>query len=397
MEYSKPSSKQSTLPAVSAHALTVLPPSLWPSEVVYLQLPVASPHLNDCQQKWLRRKPRPSLGKPSEAGSSIASELLAIRLPLARENIDDRIEVRKIQDERHPANNQLGLFAARDLAPGELIVPYIGYVHSNTDSEQAQYQEKQLEHNPLLSEFQESQSATKDSDDHDGLDLQQQDFTQLAIGFWDTSDYDLNLHRDDDVELAVDASQMGNEARFCNDYRGVPAQSIGAETKHGDRKSKRSARSWNQPEDGAANEDKDYTFMSSNIEMPNAEFRSVWLEWDANDNVEHHKIQPKSAPVEAARIEQGIRDAVLSCIGEHEPSGSKKGMKNSRSIQNKSKEAKQLRRQQRKNRIGMQGVAIFVLPAGKSGKRKNGIRAGQEVLVSYGKGFWAHHASTTSA
>ncbi|KAK5103067.1 hypothetical protein LTS08_003870 [Lithohypha guttulata] len=257
--------------------------------------------------------------------------------------------------------------------------------------------EKQLEHNPLLSEFQELQSATKDSDDHDGLDLQQQDFTQLAIGFWDTSDYDLNLHRDDDVELAVDASQMGNEARFCNDYRGVPAQSIGAETKHWDRKSKRSARSWNQPGDGAANEDKEYTFMSSNIAMPNAEFRSVWLEWDANDNVEHHKIQPKSAPVETARIEQGIRDTVLSCIGNHEPSGSKKGMKNSRSIQNKSKEAKQLRRHQRKNRIGMQGVAIFVLPAGKSGKRKNGIRAGQEVLVSYGKGFWAHHASTTSA
>nr|POE65350.1 hypothetical protein CFP56_72995 [Quercus suber] len=33
-------------------------------------------------------------------------------------------------------------------------------------------------------------------------------------------------------------------------------------------------------------------------------------------------------------------------------------------------------------------VGIFVLSAGKAGKRKAGIQAGEEVLVSYGKGFW---------
>ncbi|KAK5083668.1 hypothetical protein LTR05_006172 [Lithohypha guttulata] len=379
MEYSKPSSKQSTLPAVSAHALTELPPSLWPSEVVYLQLPVASPHLNDCQRKWLRRKPRPSLEKPSEAGSSIASELLTIRLPLTREDIDARIEVKEIQDEQHPAHGQLG------------------YVHSNTGSEQAQYEAKQLEHNLLLPKFEESQTTTKNSDGHDGLNLQQHNPTQLPIGFWDTSEYDLNLYRDDDIELAVDASQIGNEARFCNDYRGVSAQITGEETKHWDRQSKRSARSWNQPEDATAIEDKNYYSMPNHIAMPNAEFRSVWLEWDANDDAEDHKTQPRSTSVEAAGMEQGIRDVVLSCASKHEQSSSKKEIKNSRNIQNKSKEAKHLRRQQRRNRIGMQGVAIFVLPAGKSGKRKHGIRAGQEVLVSYGKGFWAHHGSTTSA
>lgn len=31
-------------------------------------------------------------------------------------------------------------------------------------------------------------------------------------------------------------------------------------------------------------------------------------------------------------------------------------------------------------------VGIFVLSAGKAGKRKGGIKAGEEVLVSYGKG-----------
>ncbi|KAH7081799.1 hypothetical protein BKA63DRAFT_219565 [Paraphoma chrysanthemicola] len=33
-------------------------------------------------------------------------------------------------------------------------------------------------------------------------------------------------------------------------------------------------------------------------------------------------------------------------------------------------------------------VGVFVLNAGKSGKRARGIGRGQEILVSYGKGFW---------
>ncbi|KAF2402600.1 hypothetical protein EJ06DRAFT_491146, partial [Trichodelitschia bisporula] len=33
-------------------------------------------------------------------------------------------------------------------------------------------------------------------------------------------------------------------------------------------------------------------------------------------------------------------------------------------------------------------VGVYVLPAGKSGKRAAGIVKGEEILVSYGKGFW---------
>lgn len=33
-------------------------------------------------------------------------------------------------------------------------------------------------------------------------------------------------------------------------------------------------------------------------------------------------------------------------------------------------------------------VGIFVLSAGKAGKRKYGIKAGEEILISYGKQFW---------
>lgn len=42
-------------------------------------------------------------------------------------------------------------------------------------------------------------------------------------------------------------------------------------------------------------------------------------------------------------------------------------------------------------------VAIFVLPAGKAGLRKAGIKAGEEILVSYGKGFWEVSVSIVSA
>ena len=37
---------------------------------------------------------------------------------------------------------------------------------------------------------------------------------------------------------------------------------------------------------------------------------------------------------------------------------------------------------------GEQGMGVWVLPVGKSGKGRAGIRRGQEILVSYGRGFW---------
>lgn len=98
-----------------------------------------------------------------------------------------------------------------------------------------------------------------------------------------TSDYDLWLDRD--ADLAVDAARMGNEARFVNDYRGVPP------SRDGEKKKK-----------------------------ANAEFKAVW-----------------------------------------DP------------------------------RIGERCMAVFVLPAGKKvvGRAKMvGIARGEEVLVSYGRGFW---------
>ncbi|CAK4032218.1 hypothetical protein B0A54_05901 [Lecanosticta acicola] len=41
-------------------------------------------------------------------------------------------------------------------------------------------------------------------------------------------------------------------------------------------------------------------------------------------------------------------------------------------------------------------VAISVLSAGKAGLRKAGIKAGEEILVSYGKGFWEGRKTVVS-
>lgn len=79
--------------------------------------------------------------------------------------------VRPILDTSHPAHGQHGLFATKKIPPQTLIVEYIGEVHSDERP---------------------------------------------------TSDYDISLYRFSGGEsVGVDATAMGNEARFVNDYRGI--------------------------------------------------------------------------------------------------------------------------------------------------------------------------------
>lgn len=137
------------------------------------------------------------------------------------------VKIGAINNPSHPADGQHGLFVSQRVPPDSFILSYLGYVHDQTDTDP-------------------------------------------------NSDYDLSLDRE--LGVGVDASKMGNEARFINDFRGV--------TDH-----------------------------------PNAEFRDVWAD-----------------------------------VG--------KGSFEKR-------------------------MAVYVLPAGRSGKRAKGITKGEEILVSYGKGFWA--------
>ncbi|KAI0034958.1 SET domain protein [Vararia minispora EC-137] len=79
--------------------------------------------------------------------------------------------IKKIHETGHPACGQSGLFALRKIPAKAHIIDYIGEVHC---------------------------------DDRP------------------TSNYDISLYRfQDGVSVGVDAAAMGNEARFCNDYRGV--------------------------------------------------------------------------------------------------------------------------------------------------------------------------------
>jgi SET domain-containing protein len=77
----------------------------------------------------------------------------------------------RITHNTHPAKGQFGLFAAKKIPPRSYIIDYVGEVHC---------------------------------DDRPG------------------SDYDLSLLRlQDGLSVGVDASTMGNEARFINDFRGI--------------------------------------------------------------------------------------------------------------------------------------------------------------------------------
>lgn len=83
------------------------------------------------------------------------------------------VVIRLIAAQDHPAVGQHGLFAARIIPPHTHICDYLGEVHCE--------------------------------------DRQ--------------SDYDLSLLRTQDgIHVGIDASQMGNEGRFVNDYRGVQAR-----------------------------------------------------------------------------------------------------------------------------------------------------------------------------
>ncbi|KIW95734.1 uncharacterized protein Z519_04319 [Cladophialophora bantiana CBS 173.52] len=90
------------------------------------------------------------------------------------------VQIKPINDPTHPAYTQHGLFAARALAPSSFIILYLGTLHSSTTTDP-------------------------------------------------TSNYDLSLDRE--LDLSIDASKRGNEARFINDYRGIRPEGPNAEFK----------------------------------------------------------------------------------------------------------------------------------------------------------------------
>lgn len=85
--------------------------------------------------------------------------------------VNPLVRIKLITDPGHPACGQYGLFALKKIPLRSHIIDYIGEVH--------------CEERP-------------------------------------DSDYDLSLYRSQDgVNVGIDASEMGNESRFINDYRGI--------------------------------------------------------------------------------------------------------------------------------------------------------------------------------
>ncbi|KAL3421977.1 SET domain-containing protein [Phlyctema vagabunda] len=191
-------------------------PKNWPSQIPYLSVPSYS--------ATLPREARSSLLVRSREARDIPSEIA--------KGPSSTVHIKPISSPAHPACGQSGLFTNKALKPGDFVIQYLGVYHTTT---------------------------SRPDDPHA------------------KSDYDLSLDRE--MGIGIDADQMGNEARFINDYRGV-------------------------------------------AQRPNAEFKEIW--------------DPK-------RKEKGI--------------------------------------------------AVWVLGAGKSGNNGfKGIKKGEEILVSYGKGFWGARA-----
>ncbi|KAG6039388.1 hypothetical protein E4U41_002712 [Claviceps citrina] len=146
------------------------PPKNWPPTLPYLPSPLHDKLLSPTHLHALHAKPSPS-SSSSSSSSSHPPSTPTIPPSATRPIPSPNVRIQPIRNPSHPAHGQHGLFAARHLPPGDLILVYSGRVHSSAGTDP-------------------------------------------------TSDYDLWIDRE--ADLAVDAgAQGGNEARFVNDYRGV--------------------------------------------------------------------------------------------------------------------------------------------------------------------------------
>ena len=94
-----------------------------------------------------------------------------VSAPPPTHSVNPLVRIKLVSDPGHPACGQYGLFAYKKIPPRSHIIDYIGEVHC------------------------------------------QERFD---------SDYDLSLYRSQDgANVGIDAREMGNEARFTNDYRGI--------------------------------------------------------------------------------------------------------------------------------------------------------------------------------
>ncbi|OBZ89462.1 hypothetical protein A0J61_02470 [Choanephora cucurbitarum] len=145
---------------------TVTPPSGWTPETKYIDKLFWSPNV-PADQKELFQPTNPNKEDPRRTINFMNQHVnLVGTFPGIKEQ-KRHVKIKKITDPNHPCCGAYGLFAAQTLQPKQLIIDYLGVV---------EYQD----------------------------------------GYEATSDYVLKYS----VDLSIDAGRCGNEARFCNDFRG---------------------------------------------------------------------------------------------------------------------------------------------------------------------------------
>lgn len=123
----------------------------------------------------------------STLAQTIAISTKAKMNVLKREQVGkNNVVPRKITDASHPAYGQHGLFTTRKIQPGQHILDYIGFIHTETESDpRSDYDIRFF----LAPSFQSPRSPS----------------TPVLETEW----------------ISIDAANMGNEARFINDFRGI--------------------------------------------------------------------------------------------------------------------------------------------------------------------------------
>lgn len=144
------------------------PPANWPPGVTYLTRSRLSPTFSKTHLPLLHDLPSSSSSKPTN------------KHPQSQTFPKDLIKIKKITQEGHPAQGQLGLVALKKLEPKTKILSYLGVYHTRPHPE---------------------------------------------------SDYDLSVVRTlssepgeqgpTTIDIALDAARQGNAGRFVNDYRGI--------------------------------------------------------------------------------------------------------------------------------------------------------------------------------
>ncbi|KAK4516627.1 Protein kinase domain-containing protein [Mucor velutinosus] len=145
---------------------TVPSPSGWTPETKYIDKLFWSPNV-PAELRDLYQPANPKVQDPRRTINFMNEHVNLIGTFPGTKEQKRNVKIKKITDKEHPCCGAYGLVAAQTLQPKQLIIDYLGVV---------EYQD----------------------------------------GYEATSDYVLRYGTD----LSIDAGRCGNEARFCNDFRG---------------------------------------------------------------------------------------------------------------------------------------------------------------------------------